>query len=65
VSALDDLFGAGAGVESSLGKAISSINESMITEMVAQGKMPVEVLDHLGHTKHNIYSPACQYCTRT
>lgn len=41
---------------------VAAVNEQLVAEQVRAGRMPAEVLDHLGHLKFNVYNPACQYC---
>lgn len=51
-------------IDANLGKTLDAVNESLVAEMVKAGSMPASVLDHLGHVRHNIYSPTCEHCTR-
>lgn len=55
----DELF---AGSETQLGSTLDAANEAFIARMVKSGSMPPAVLDHLGHVKHDIFNPACEFC---
>lgn len=57
---LDDLFGA-----STLAAAVpDALNEQYIADAVRAGTLSPAILDHVGHMKHNIYNPSCEFCTR-